>query len=282
MNILKNYKRENKFVNGLNDAFDEFIEISKIDIENILNTTDIIVVSDNELNDRVWSKILKDGDDDEKLKLNNKFIRTLQIRHNNYKLILRRFTEEHLKFPNAITFTLKNQISYIKDVIRRLEIDYFKVSESKYDDFIFSFRDICITSLNDLIREITIEYKNYLKNQIEVSPIYIPSKKVKAKSKKNDIDEDDDYNSLQLNTVSSRIVLMNKLGIIDFLKEEYPNLKKNNTHLAKVLGKFVRTSSYDSIRKCVSDINTGRKNDPYNNTDNIINTENVFQKYIDK
>lgn len=262
MNALENYKRDNKYISSLQQIFDTHIEIDQEQIETILNTIDLI--EDNQLPqpEKDWRTIYEKKDEKAQLHLQNRFTKEVKQKHQYYKIILKRFVEEHLPYTEAVIFVLKNQIKGIKDVMGRLEIDYFENPQNDFDQFIFKFRDISLDLLNELITDLTKDYQQYLK-EIDLTT------STTASAPTDDID---------FTTTVSKVLLLNELGIIDFIKTNYPTLATNNTHLAKVLSKFTE-ANYETIRRAVADMKTGQSNDPYNREDNLKTAQNLFNTY---
>lgn len=260
MSILEEYNRENKFVRSLNIAFDNYIELNKEKIENLLNETDIFEIDEAPLPSISWNDIYKSSNKEYQSKLLNRFSYEVNRNQKRYKQILKRFIEEHLKYSNAITFILKNQIRYIKDVIRQLEVDYFSRPESNYDDFIFKFKDVASSHLESLIEDLKIEYIGYLKeSNLDDMPI---------------LELEDD--GLDFSSTASKIVLINELGILDLIRGNSPEI--SNTKLAKVLSKMTGLHP-ETIKRSINDLKKSYKNDPYKSENNIKKTESLFNLY---
>ncbi len=260
MNTLENYERDDIYVKSLSAAFDKFIELDKEIIENLLELSDVIEIEEIELPSMTWKEIYKSKNDKLKQTLLERVSFEISQNHRQYLRILKRFIQEHLKFPKAITFTLKNQIRNIRDVINGLETDYFKNPESEYDEFIFSFRDIGLNLLDELIDFMRLEYSDYLKDSnLEDMSI-------------SEIEED----GLEFNTTASKIVLMYELGLITKIKEDNPRI--NISDLSKVLSKITGTNS-ETIRRGLNDMNTSSKNNPLRNENTAKKVESLFNLY---
>lgn len=77
---------------------------------------------------------------------------------------------------------------------------------------------------------------------------------------------------------SEVMLLMNELGIIDFLQEKHPVLKDNHTKFAKIL-RHITNKNEDTLRRCFGDMGLGRKNDPYNSESNKEKIRELLEKY---
>ncbi len=262
---LENYRRDNKYSRSLQIMFDKHIEIDIHRIIEIL-TYDVDTIHYNEVKDPTmnWETICLTKNEENLNLLINKFSFVIRDKHSQYKHFLKRFIDEHLMFKEAIIFKLKNQIRSIQDILRRLEIDYFEKPEDEHALFFFKFRDVAFELLQELIVEIKNEYKQYL---VDIDT-FEEAETILLKT-----NDDGDFI-----TVSSKITLLNELGIIDFLKNNHNQLNTNTTHLAKVISKFISAKD-DTIRRILSDIKSGRKNDPYNSASNIKMCENLFNTY---
>lgn len=62
-------------------------------------------------------------------------------------------------------------------------------------------------------------------------------------------------------------MLLNELGVVDFIQERYSQL--NDTERAKILS-LITEDNHDTIRRCIIDMESGRDNDPYKNERNLI------------
>lgn len=67
--------------------------------------------------------------------------------------------------------------------------------------------------------------------------------------------------------INQIVMLFNELGIIDYLKKEYAEFNKI-PQLSALLSLLTSKDS-ETIKRCLRDINTGQKNDPYKNEDNL-------------
>ncbi|MFC2099094.1 hypothetical protein ACFLSP_05040, partial [Bacteroidota bacterium] len=68
--------------------------------------------------------------------------------------------------------------------------------------------------------------------------------------------------SLELSATSHKFLLLYELGVIDYLKQQYPKLDYDtNTIISKLLGAILEVKS-DTLRNCLNEVGTGHKNDP--------------------
>ncbi|MBL4676397.1 MAG: hypothetical protein JKY70_09375 [Mucilaginibacter sp.] len=90
-------------------------------------------------------------------------------------------------------------------------------------------------------------------------------KKVKAWFAEVEKDDIENLPSNRLTVVNHKIALLYELGVIDHLQKEYFSAQSNrtNTSFAKLISEIIgQPDSADTIRKNLSNLNTGSKNDP--------------------
>jgi len=161
---------------------------------------------------------------------------------------------------------IPNQALFIESIINRIEIDIENLNNEPVEHLdpnndIDRLYDNCIeilrNSYENLIRQIRHKYK------VILYQVGIPEEEVDGENvtlKKNEI-----------------VLLLNELGIIQYLKTKYPSANYNDTTLSKIIGAFTSIES-DTIRRAIGDLNTGRKNDPYKNDQNLLNVQSILLK----
>jgi hypothetical protein len=88
----------------------------------------------------------------------------------------------------------------------------------------------------------------------------------------NDDDKDVEIEQIDDPTISQRVLWLEELGIIEHLKREFCTESKggyNWKKLASIIHTFLPVNE-DTLRRAISDMGTGRRNDPKNNEKNFL------------
>lgn len=263
--VLSNYERDDKYVRSLKETFDNTV---CNEVNDVLDFLDKCFLAGEEVQEVEWRMIAKERlkyEKDEKI-LIQRFMFHFQGCTQQYFSVFRRFIMEHLRYPNGIISMLQFHLIIVDEEMRLSERDMFDLmadEANKVDVFLAQFYQLKIEILDELIAKIKLTYKHYLDG------VYLQGNEELIENPEDDID---------FNSMSSKTVLLNELGIIDFLKNQNPSLAENNKWLGSVLSKLTGTNP-ETVRRQCSDMNKGLKNDPYKNKNNLKKVEDLFKTY---
>jgi len=184
-----------------------------------------------------------------------------------YKAYIQKMFQSFLSVLNTGLLSndeeIPNQSLFIESILDRIQIDIENLSNEPIEPLdpnnnIDSLYDNCIEILRDsyenLITQIRQKYRAILYQ------VGIPEEEVNG----------------EVFTLK-KTVLLNELGIIQYLKTKYPSAKYNESTLSKLIGAFTSIEA-DTIRRAIGDLNSGRKNDPYKNEKNLLNIQSILLK----
>lgn len=149
----------------------------------------------------------------------------------------------NLKHEKTVLAIIKTQLVKIRNTIRELnnecKIEDYPEAEHKKVTYFNQFRQIHIECLHELVDLIYLHYGDSYLKDVKIS----------------EIDEIlNRFNqSAIFNKVSQKIAFMHELGVIDYLRNEYPSLEGNDTWLAKVIATFI-DGNLRTIRKEINEI----------------------------
>lgn len=94
--------------------------------------------------------------------------------------------------------------------------------------------------------------------------------KERASDDKEIIEKVKDFDIEELDTIGKKIIMMNELGVLDFLIEKF-DLEENNNKLSNIIHSFtgLGVSSINSTINPIYNTSNIQKNNPYNNIKNL-------------
>ncbi|MFV0418710.1 MAG: hypothetical protein ACK5KT_08280 [Dysgonomonas sp.] len=179
--------------------------------------------------------------------------------------------------------TIKTELKMCEESTNRIISKYSEGWNDRYkSDITTQIFSKYYTYLSDLDIPFTCNYIykplldsiiNQAKEVLEEA-LYSFSKRYDVQTDANILNEVDEEMKLK---VVQKILILDKLKILDFLENQYPNLKDNKRALSKVVNSLLSMNE-ETVRRAITDIKTGSKNDPYRNDDNINAVESILLK----
>lgn len=162
-----------------------------------------------------------------------KWLNIQEITENSIDLIL--FEINDIGKTKTILLNLKNEVETLFKSIDREKLDEDFVSV--YNNF-----DLSVVKVIDTL------------------VLRMSGLKIDIDSKENIIEKNDD-SKFEISSISQKVYLMYRLGILDFLQSEFPILKGKSTDISNILYKIIDKGHKDSTRRVVNALIQKNKED---------------------